>query len=65
MIHFQPVVLGADYGTEAEVVSGLEGNETLVTNASDDLKEGTPVKPIAAPPVDPPGAPPAPHPAGR
>lgn len=64
-IHFQPVVLGADYGQETEVASGLEGNETLVTNASDDLKEGISVKPIPAPPVETPGAPPPTRPTGR
>jgi RND family efflux transporter MFP subunit len=63
-VHFQPVVLGADYGQETEVVSGLEGNETLVTNASDDLKEGISVNPIAAPPVETPGGAPPARPAG-
>ncbi|MCW3094874.1 MAG: family efflux transporter, subunit [Chthonomonadaceae bacterium] len=61
-VHFQPVVLGADYGQETEVVSGLEGNESLVTNASDDLKEGSSVKPIAAPPIETPGGAPPVHP---
>jgi len=61
-IHFQPVVLGADNGQETEVVSGLTGDETLVTNASDDLKEGVTVKPIAAPPAELPGGPPPAHP---
>ncbi len=51
-IHFQPVQPGADYGQEIEIVAGLSGEETLVTNASDDLKEGTPVKAIPAPPIE-------------
>jgi multidrug efflux system membrane fusion protein len=61
-VHFQSVTLGADYGQETEVVTGLEGNESLVTNASDDLKEGAPVKPRPAPPVETPGGPPPAHP---
>jgi len=63
-IHFQPVTIGADYGQEAEIVTGLRGDELLVTNASDDLKEGTAVKPIPAPPADTPGGPPPAPPAG-
>ena len=63
-IHFQPVTIGADYGQEAEIVTGLRGDELLVTNASDDLKEGTAVKPIPAPPADTPGSPPPAPPAG-
>ena len=62
-VHFQPVVLGADYGQETEVVTGLEGSEMLVTNVSDDLKEGAAVKPVAAPPVETPGSLPPVHPA--
>ncbi len=61
-IHFQPVVLGADYGQETEVASGLMGDESLITNVSDDLKEGATVKPIPAPPVETPGGPPPAHP---
>ncbi len=64
-IHFQTVQPGADFGQEVEIVTGLEGNETLVSNASDDLKEGTPVKVLLTPPADPTGAPAAPTAAGR
>lgn len=62
-IHFQAIQPGADYGQEIEVMTGLEGNETLVTNASDDLKEGVLVKAIPAPPVETSGGPPPSHPA--
>lgn len=62
-IHFQSIQPGADYGQEIEVVTGLKGDETLVTNASDDLKEGTAVKPIPAPPIEASGGPPPPRPA--
>jgi len=44
-IHYVPITLGRDYGTEIEVLSGLKGDEILVTSPSDDLAEGTPVKP--------------------
>ena len=36
------------WNVETEVVSGLAGDESIVTNASDDLKEGITVKAIAA-----------------
>jgi len=39
-LHFQPVQLGRDFGNEAEVLSGLVGEEKLVSNPSDDLHEG-------------------------
>jgi RND family efflux transporter MFP subunit len=61
-VHFQPVVLGADYGQETEVVTGLRGDESLITNVSDDVKEGATVKPVPAPPVEIPGGPPAARP---
>lgn len=61
-VHFQPVVIGADFGSESEIANGLQGDETLITNVSDDVKEGMTVKPIPAPVDTPPGgAPPAAH----
>jgi RND family efflux transporter MFP subunit len=39
-LHFQPVQLGRDFGNEAEVLSGLVGDEKLVSNPSSDLHEG-------------------------
>ncbi len=39
-VHFQTVTLGRDLGKEVEVVSGLNPNDQLIENPSDDLKEG-------------------------
>jgi RND family efflux transporter MFP subunit len=39
-IHYQKVVLGRDYGTEAEVITGLKPSDRVVSNASDDWQEG-------------------------
>jgi len=47
-VHLQPVVIGRDFGTEVEILSGLTGNEKLVNNPSDLLQEGDKVQ-IAAP----------------
>jgi RND family efflux transporter MFP subunit len=39
-VRVQKVVLGRDSGTEVEVLSGLTGDERLVVNPSDDLRDG-------------------------
>jgi len=38
--HYQPVVIGRDYGDEIEIRTGLKGNEQVVVSPSDDLIEG-------------------------
>lgn len=43
-LHYIKIKAGRDYGTEIEVQSGLTGNELLVTNPSDAMKENQPVK---------------------
>jgi len=43
-IHLQPVKIGRDFGTETEVLSGLTGNELLVVNPGDEVKEDALVK---------------------
>ncbi len=43
-LKFTPVKIGRDFGAEVEIVSGLNGNEQLVTNPTDDLKDGQSVK---------------------
>ncbi len=45
-IHFQPIQVGRDFGQSTEVVSGLSGDEYLVVNATDDVREGARVKPV-------------------
>src|SRR5579871_301953 len=47
-LHFQPVQLGRDFGNEAEVLSGLVGDEKLVSNPSNDLHEGMRVEVMRA-----------------
>lgn len=39
--HYKNVVLGDDLGKEIEIVSGLQGNEKIVNNPSDTLRDGT------------------------
>ena len=46
-LHFVPVKLGRDFGGEIEVLEGLTGSETLVTNPDDSLTEGEAVKQVA------------------
>ena len=43
-IHYQVVVLGRDYGTEAEVVTGVKASDRLVSNASENMTEGETVQ---------------------
>jgi RND family efflux transporter MFP subunit len=47
-VYFQKVELGRDLGTTVEVVSGLKGDERLVVNVPDGLKQGIPVRPQGA-----------------
>jgi len=39
-----PITLGRDFGTEVEVVSGLDGREEVITNPPDSLVEGQEVR---------------------
>ena len=39
-IHWQTIQVGRDFGTQIEVLSGLEPNDLVVTNPTDDLLEG-------------------------
>jgi multidrug efflux pump subunit AcrA (membrane-fusion protein) len=43
-IHFVKVVIGRDLGREVEIMQGLTGNERLVNNPSDTLREGVKVQ---------------------
>jgi len=42
-VHYQKVAIGRDYGTEIEIASGLVGNEQLIVNPTDGIREGTSV----------------------
>ncbi|MBV9181043.1 MAG: efflux RND transporter periplasmic adaptor subunit [Acidobacteria bacterium] len=39
-VHLTPVVIGRDYGTEVEILEGLDPSENLVLNPSDSLEDG-------------------------
>jgi multidrug efflux pump subunit AcrA (membrane-fusion protein) len=57
-LNFVPIKLGRDFGADIEVQEGLTGQETLVSNPSDDLYEGeevTPQAPAPQPGQQPPG----------
>ncbi len=43
-VRFRPLTLGKDFGTTIEVTSGLTGNEQVITNPNDRLKEGMKVR---------------------
>ena len=43
-IHFIQVKRGRDFGDNIEILEGLNGNEKLITNITDELKEGQKVK---------------------
>jgi RND family efflux transporter MFP subunit len=44
-VRYRKVQLGRDYGAEVEVLSGLEGGETVVVHPGDALAEGRQVEP--------------------
>ena len=48
VVRFQKVSVGRDYGTETEVLSGLQGGEQVIINPTDDVREGVKVKPVAS-----------------
>jgi RND family efflux transporter MFP subunit len=43
-VHYLPIVIGRDFGTEVEISTGLTGTERLITNPTDDLQEGMDVQ---------------------
>jgi len=47
-VHLQPVKLGRDYGAQIEVIEGLQAGQKLITNWTDEVREGLKVKPVAA-----------------
>jgi RND family efflux transporter MFP subunit len=53
--HLTPVKIGRDFGTDVEVVDGLQGDESLVVNPPDSLISGSPVR-VASPAAKQPGA---------
>ena len=47
-VHLQPVKLGRDYGAQIEVIEGLRAGQKLITNWTDEVREGVKAKPAAA-----------------
>jgi membrane fusion protein, multidrug efflux system len=43
-IHYQKIELGRDFGDHVEVTAGLDDNQQLVVNPSDDIREGIAVR---------------------
>ncbi|WP_421826464.1 hypothetical protein [Larkinella sp.] len=44
LLRFQPITRGRDLGTNLEVLDGLQGQEQVVTNPNDRLKDGQQVR---------------------
>jgi RND family efflux transporter MFP subunit len=47
-VRYRKVQLGRDYGSEVELVTGLEGGETVIVHPGDALAEGQVVEPASA-----------------
>ena len=45
MVHLRPVVIGRDFGSETEVVSGLHPGDLIATSFTDEVIDGKKVKP--------------------
>ncbi|MBO9636526.1 MAG: efflux RND transporter periplasmic adaptor subunit [Siphonobacter aquaeclarae] len=43
-VHMTPITIGRDFGTSLEILEGLEGDERLVMNPSDGLRDGAMVR---------------------
>jgi RND family efflux transporter MFP subunit len=50
-LHFQPVVLGRDFGDSIDIQAGLQGSETIVKQPTVSLQEGQVVRPIPSAPA--------------
>ncbi len=50
-VHFQLIDVGRDFGASTEVRAGLNGDEMVVVNATDDVREGARVKPLLRAPA--------------
>jgi hypothetical protein len=48
-VHYRAVQLGRDFGSETEVLAGIDPGETVIVNPMDELPEGKVVQPVAMP----------------
>lgn len=44
-IHYRPIQIGRDFGSETEIVAGLNPGDTIVTIINDDVRDGIKVDP--------------------
>jgi RND family efflux transporter MFP subunit len=65
VVQMRKVTLGRDFGTQIEVLSGLNDKELIVTNPTDAMIDGVAVKMVLAPPPKKPGEKPADKPAPK
>ena len=47
-VHFQHVVIGRDYGSDIEILSGLDAGQRVIANPNDSVQEGVKVHPVLA-----------------
>ncbi len=45
-VHFQHVVVGRDYGSNIEILSGLSAGQRVIANPNDSVQEGVKVHPV-------------------
>ena len=49
-VRLKDIAEGRDFGSEVEVLAGIEENDTLILNPPDSIADGTPVRVQPAPP---------------
>jgi RND family efflux transporter MFP subunit len=47
-VHFQPVIVGRDFGNQIEILSGLSTGQRVIANPNDSVQEGVKVHPVMA-----------------
>ena len=47
-VELVPIILGKDFGTEVEVLSGIRTEDLIILNPADSLTSGAAVRPVAA-----------------
>ena len=57
-VHLKKITAGRDFGTEIEVLAGLDSNDTLVISPPDSIADGMQVR-VQQPPAQPQPATPA------
>jgi multidrug efflux pump subunit AcrA (membrane-fusion protein) len=47
-VHYESVIVGRDYGTDIEIMGGLKEGDRVIINPSDDVREGSEVRPASS-----------------